>query len=91
MSKYAGDVCVISGSYQNKDGEKRNRYLKLGSYFKDDKGRVGILLQAVPVNMNTGKDGGTWLTMFPAKPADGENTGNNNNPPAGDDDEVVPF
>ena len=84
--KFAGDVCVKSGAYQ-KDGQNRNRYLKLGAYFQDEKtGNIGILLQAVPLNMNVGKDGGSWLTLFPANNNNSNNQSNQNN-----NNEAMPF
>lgn len=91
-AKYSGDVCVKTGTYQDQQGNNKNRYLKLGSYFTDEQGRIGILLQSVPINMNPGKDGGTWLTLFPQnKDNQSKNIGRQNNQPNNQNDAGVPF
>lgn len=71
MSKYLGDICVKSGSYTDQDGKEKGRYEKVGTMFENEEsGNVSILLTMVPL-CNFGKDGGVWLSFFPAKPKEG--------------------
>lgn len=90
--KFAGDVCVKAGNYQDNQGNNKNRYLKIGAYFQDsDSGNVGILLQAVPLNLNVGKEGGCWLSLFPKRDENVQAHKPQNQSSQNANDEAVPF
>jgi len=65
-SKYIGDMCVRTGTYEDANGQKKGRYEKLGPMFEDDQGRISFLLTMVPLT-NFGDNGGVWCSFFPKR------------------------
>lgn len=62
------DVCATIGEYTNSAGEKKKRYITVGSAFTDEQGRLSIKLDAVPVT----PEWSGWLSLYEPKPK-GEN------------------
>lgn len=66
-AKYVGDVCHVSGTYENNQGETKKRYTKCGAYFENDHGGIGVKLEYVPTQVG---EKGLWLSLFPKKDED---------------------
>lgn len=64
MAKAICDVCVKSGSYQDRDGNTKSRFEKVGTIFEAENGNKSLLLTMVPL-CNFGERGGVWLSIFP--------------------------
>ncbi len=69
-SKATHDVMMKTGEYTDSSGEKKNRYLKIGTMFETEKPNGGgvnrsIKLDALPLPNN--KDGSCWLSLFEIK------------------------
>ena len=79
MAKPVFEACVKVGSYKNKEGEEKAKWLKIGTVFESDKG-YSLLLEAVPV----GVPAPVWVSLFPIR-----EKGQSNN--HADDDGKVPF
>lgn len=63
MSSKKFDVVAITGKYQDRDGNDKNRYTNIGVVIETDKG-LSLKLEAVPV----GWDG--WAGLYEPKPRD---------------------
>lgn len=63
MSKPVFDAMVKTGSYKDRDGNDKNRWLKIGSVFEGEKG-LSMLLDCVPV----GVQAPVWVSFFEIKP-----------------------
>ena len=61
------DITATIGEYTNRDGEKKKRYLKVGTAFTDQEGRVSLKIDAMPVGPNWSG----WLSLYPIR-RDGE-------------------
>lgn len=92
MANYKGDVCVITGCFQDQNGNRKNRYNKIGAWFQDaQSGAISVKLDVLP--MPRIKQGGQgeieqacWLSLFESQPQGGGNNqggfqgnGNGNN------------
>jgi len=90
-SKYTHDVTATVGSYTNREGDEKKRYVNVGKAFTDDSGRISIKLETIPV----GPDWSGWLSLYPAKTREEReetNRGNASNPkPPKEDDDAIPF
>ena len=79
MANYKGDVCVITGSFQDQNGNRKNRYVKLGAWFQDAQtGNISVKLDALPMpRIKQGNQGEIeqvcWLSLFEAQPQGGGN------------------
>lgn len=63
MRKVA-DVVATTGKYENKEGEKKSRYSRVGSLFQDSESkRLSIKLDTIPVT----PDWSGWLSCYPLK------------------------
>ena len=62
-SKYTHDVTATVGSYTNREGDEKKRYVNVGKAFTDDYGRISIKLETIPV----GPEWSGWLSLYPAK------------------------
>jgi hypothetical protein len=62
MNKPMFDVCYKAGSYKDKQGNEKTRWIKLGTVWENDKG-MSVLLDAVPA----GATAPVWLSLFPVK------------------------
>jgi len=62
---YMGDICVTMGSYTNQQGEKKNRYEKIGAWFQDEQGRISGNINMIPLIPPKKDDGtGFWFSLF---------------------------
>lgn len=59
-AQYMGDVCTITGKYNDQQGNEKNRYLKVGAWF-DNEGRISVKLEAMPL---PDPNGNVWLSLF---------------------------
>jgi hypothetical protein len=59
-AQYMGDVCTITGKYNDQQGNEKNRYLKVGAWF-DNEGRISVKLEAIPL---PDPNGNVWLSLF---------------------------
>lgn len=55
------DAMYKSGSYVDNEGNTKGRYLKVGTVFQDDEGRMSMILDSVPV----GAQAPVWVSFFP--------------------------
>lgn len=65
-AQYMGDVCTITGKYNDQQGNEKNRYMKVGAWF-DNEGRISVKLEAIPL---PDPNGGIWLSLFLRKDDD---------------------
>lgn len=66
------DAVATIGSYRNKAGEEKKRYITCGSVFEGDDGRLSLKLDAVP----TSPEWTGWVAFY--EPRDGSpNAGGN--------------
>ena len=63
MSKVIKEISVISGSYTNADGMKKNRYTRIGSIIETQNGEM-LKLDTIPL-VEGGWNG--WASVFEAK------------------------
>jgi len=66
MSKLLKEITVITGSYQNANGEKKNRYTRIGSIIDTSNGPM-LKIDTIPLKEG-GWDG--WAYMNDPKPRD---------------------
>jgi hypothetical protein len=66
-AKRTHDVVATAGTYKDRDGNEKKRYLNCGSAFTDDEGRVSIKVESIPV----GPDWSGWLSLYPVKEREG--------------------
>jgi len=66
MSKLLKEIVVITGSYNNSNGEKKNRYTKIGSIIETAKGPM-IKMDCIPLKEGSW-DG--WAYLNDPKPKD---------------------
>lgn len=79
MAKPLFDAMVKNGSYKDRDGNEKARWLKIGTVFEGDKG-LSMILDCVPV----GVVGPVWVSFFPVKEK-GQQQKQNNEPDIYDD------
>lgn len=82
MAKPMFDAMVKNGSYKDRDGNDKARWLKIGTVFENDKG-LSMILDCVPV----GVVAPVWVSFFPVKEK-GQQSQQQDNSPA---DDSVPF
>lgn len=56
------DAIATVGTYKTNQGEEKKRYLKVGSLFQDEQGRLSLKLDAVPV----AKEWSGWISFYEA-------------------------
>lgn len=76
-AQYMGDVCTITGKYQDHSGQDKNRYMKVGAWF-DNEGRISVKLEAIPL---PDPNGGIWLSLFLRKDDDQQQQQQQQQPP----------
>lgn len=59
MKKFGNLVATI-GEYTNKEGDKKKNYLTVGIVFEDDKGRLSVKMNAMPVT----PEWSGWLSIY---------------------------
>lgn len=74
MAQFMGDVCARVGEYNDQQGNTKARYLKVGSWYQDDQGRISIKLLAMPIAPDPKTGVGSWLSLFHKQ--DEQQTGN---------------
>ena len=66
MAKKIYDAVAIVGTYQDKQGNEKKRYLNVGSVFESDKG-LYMKLDALPVGDFNG-----WISFYEPKQRDSQ-------------------
>ncbi len=90
-SKIVYEVVASTGTYTDRDGNEKKRYVTCGKVFENDQGYLSIKLDTVPV----GPEWSGWFSLFEPKaretsPMTAHSTGKGNAfQPQSDDD--VPF
>ena len=49
MAKKIYDAVATVGTYKDRNGEEKKRYVNVGSVFENDKGQLSLKLDSVPV------------------------------------------
>jgi hypothetical protein len=80
--KKAFDI-VVTQEYESK-GEKKKRYINIGSAFDGDKG-MSIKIESIPLGWNG------WASLYVPKPRESNETRHNENAPVDGIDSDVPF
>lgn len=70
MASRTHEVVATVGEYAASNGEKKKRYINIGSAFTDDQGRISIKLDAIPVS----RDWSNWLSLYPVKEREEQRT-----------------
>ncbi len=65
MARKVYDVVAVIGTYTNRNGEEKKRYLTVGAVFESDRG-LSMKLEAIPV----GGEFNGWLSFFEPKERD---------------------
>ncbi len=65
MARKRYDVVAVTGTYTDRQGNERRRYLNCGAVFETEKG-LSLKLEAIPV----GSEG--WFMLFEPRPQDRE-------------------
>jgi hypothetical protein len=81
MSKLLFDAMVKTGTYKDRNGQEKGRWLKIGSVFEGEKG-MSMILDCVPV----GIPAPVWVKFFQPKEKQQQQQDN-----APDDGNGVPF
>lgn len=63
MAKKVYDAAVSTGSYTDRDGNEKKRWVNVGAVFEHDGGGLSLKLETVPV----GKDWSGWISFFVPK------------------------
>jgi hypothetical protein len=67
------EVVATIGEYQNRQGETKREYLKVGSLMQGDDGRQALVLKR-HINLAglPEKNGRVWLNLYEPKPREGQ-------------------
>jgi len=68
MAKKIYDAVATVGTYKDRNGEEKKRYVNVGSVFENDKGQLSLKLDSVPV----GNEWSGWVSFFEPKERDGQ-------------------
>jgi hypothetical protein len=68
MAKKIYDAVATVGTYKDRNGEEKKRYVNVGSVFENDKGQLSLKLDSVPV----GTEWSGWVSFFEPKERDGQ-------------------
>jgi hypothetical protein len=82
------DLMVKTGTYQDRDGNQKNRWLKIGSRFVRDDGGEALRIDCIPVGL---PEWNGWVSTFPIKPKGENGPGPSPSGPAGGWDDDLPF
>ena len=77
--KKTHDLVVKTGEYQDSMGNKKNRWLNIGSLFTRDDGSLAIKIDSMPIGLPNWEG---WINAYPKR------EGNGNKPDLNDD---IPF
>lgn len=66
---HMGDVCATCGTYQDQQGNAKSRFVRIGSWFENDKGELSVKLDALPMASLNPKSNEMecWLKLFVKK------------------------
>lgn len=86
MAKKIFDAVATTGTYTDRQGNDKKRYVTVGAVLEDDKGRMSLKIESLPV----GGEWNGWVSFFtPKEPVKQGNTARNEQ---GDDPDLdVPF
>ena len=74
------DVVAKNGTYKDRNGDEKTRWLKMGVCFESEKG-LSIKIDSMPIAF----DG--WMSLMTPKPKEGAS----NTPPTNSIDDDIPF
>ena len=63
MAKRKYDAVATVGEYISADGEKKKRYMTIGTVFENEKGQLSMKLDGIPVT----PDWSGWISFFEPK------------------------
>lgn len=58
------NAVTVTGSYEDKEGNKKNNYLNVGAVLENEQGHLDLKLDAYPVPNAKGE---VWIKLFPVK------------------------
>jgi hypothetical protein len=61
------DMVVVTGKYTNRNGEEKKSYLKIGSVFTKDDGKMSCKIDAIPTGAWDG-----WVGLYTPEVRDGQ-------------------
>ena len=67
MTKKTHDLAIKTGTYTNREGEEKGRYLNIGSILAHEDGGISVKLNCIPVGLT---DWEGWVSAFPVKKKD---------------------
>lgn len=56
------NAVTVTGTYEDKDGNKKNNYLKIGVVLESENGHLKLKLNALPIPNEKGE---IWINLFP--------------------------
>ena len=65
-SRKTHDAVATVGTYKDRNGNEKKRYVNVGSVFTDDDGRQSLKLDSVPV----GPEWSGWISFYEPKERD---------------------
>ena len=68
MARKIYDAVATVGTYKDRNGEEKKRYVNVGNVFENDKGQLSLKLDSVPV----GNEWSGWVSFFEPKERDGQ-------------------
>jgi hypothetical protein len=79
-SRKTHDAVATVGTYKDRNGNEKKRYINVGSVFTDDDGRQSLKLDSVPV----GPEWSGWVSFY--EPKERESSDNRGRSSGHDDD-----
>jgi hypothetical protein len=79
-SRKTHDAVATVGTYKDRNGNEKKRYVNVGSVFTDDDGRQSLKLDSVPV----GPEWSGWVSFY--EPKERDNSDNRGRSSERDDD-----
>lgn len=83
MATHKFDLVATAGTYTDKQGNEKKRYVKCGVVMESEKG-MSVKIESLPIGFNG------WLSCFEPKPAEGRTRKPDSGMPA-DMDSDIPF
>lgn len=62
-AQYTHDVVATVGSYRDREGNEKKRFVNIGKCFTQENGRMSIKLDTIPV----GPEWSGWLSLYEKK------------------------
>ena len=63
MAKKAYDAVATVGEYTDREGNKKKRYMNVGTVFQNDEGQLSMKLDAIPIS----KEWSGFINFYPPK------------------------